>query len=422
MKKLKLLWVAGLLCAAGPYLGCERTTPADEIAAPGVKPVSAEGEIIPDQYIVQFHPSAISCAKDRLGSTPITDRDEKARAMAPLVAEVEAEINAWLAKHGITDDQVLQRYTTLTAGVALRIPKRSMVLISKDPDVASLEHDRMEQLPPFVVESIDRGNNRFQTTPCGITNAGGFGTIFTGRWIWIVDTGIDLDHPDLTVLSSTPFAVNVYDGGTPDDCYGHGTHVAGTAAAINNDFGVVGVSAGSTLVPVKVFGCSGGSPTSIIVAGLDHIGLYDIPGDVVNMSLGGYYGTSGCSSGSAYLTSINNLNNSGVFVSIAAGNSASNADWFQPACVNGNNVFTVSSMNCGYGFSSWFSNFGIPPVDWIATGEDVYSTYMNGAYATLTGTSMAAPHVAGIAHWRNSAPGFGGSILYSGQFYPVAVR
>lgn len=423
MKNLKLLWVAGLLCAAGPYLGCERNQfdPAEETAAAVVKPKSAEGEIIPDQYIIQFHASAIPCAQERLGTT-LTDRTEKARKMAPLKAEVEAEINAWLTKYGITSDQVLHRYTTLTAGVALNIPKRTFVLISKDPDVSSIEHDRMEQLPPFVVENIEPGSNRAETVPCGITAAGGWATISTGRWIWIVDTGIDLDHPDLSVLSSAPFAADIWGGTSPDDCYGHGTHVAGTAAAIHNDFGVVGVSAGSTVVPVRVFGCSGGSPTSTIVAGLDHVGLYDIPGDVVNMSLGGYYGTSGCSTGSAYLASINNLNNSGVFVAIAAGNNASNADWYQPACVNGNNVFTVSSMTCSYGFSSWFSNYGIPPVDWIAVGENVYSTYMGGGYATMTGTSMATPHVAGIAHWRNSAPAFGGTISYGGQFYPIALR
>ena len=422
MKNLKLFGVMAVLCASATYMGCERNalTPTD--ATSGVHPNSKEGAIIPDQYIIQFHPSAIKPASQRLDGALITDRAEKVRLMMPLKAKVEEEINAWLAKHGIDESQVLRRYTTLTAGVALHIPAKTYLKISQDPDVASLEYDRIEELPPFTVNNIDRGNNRAQVTPCGITNAGGAGTIATGRWIWIVDTGIDLDHPDLAVLGTAPYAINVVDGGTPDDCNGHGTHVAGTAAAVNNDIGVVGVSAGATVVPVRVFGCSGGSFTSTIVAGLDHIGLYDIPGDVVNMSLSGYYGTSGCSTGSGYLTSINNLNNSGVFLAIAAGNNASNAAWYQPACVNGNNVFTVASMNCSYAFSGWFSNFGIPPVDWIATGENVYSTYPGGGYATLTGTSMAAPHVAGAVHFRNAAPAFGGSVFYGGINYPIALR
>jgi subtilisin family serine protease len=422
MKNLKTIFAVGVLCASGVLAGCEanKVNPVDETQALGATPQSAEGDIIPDQYIITFHPSAIMSARQRLDLTTVTSRADKARKLAPLQAKVETEINTWLAKYGITEDQVVARYTTLQAGVALNIPKELYNRVSKDAAVASLEHDRYEQLPPFTVESVDQGSNRAQTTPCGITNAGGSGTVSTTRWIWIVDTGIDLDHPDLVV--NTAFAANFASGSSADDCNGHGTHCAGIAAAANNTIGVVGVSAGATVVPVRVFGCSGGSATSTIVAGLNHVGTNDEPGDVVNVSLGGYYGTSGCATSSAYLSSINALANGGSRIAIAAGNNSSNAAYYQPACINGTNIFTIAAMTCAKAFASTYSNYGKPPVDYIATGSSVYSTYLNGGYATLTGTSMAAPHVAGVMHFRNAAPATGGNVIYGGITYPIAVR
>jgi hypothetical protein len=78
-------------------------------------------------------------------------------------------------------------------------------------------------------------------------------------------------------------------------------------------------------------------------------------------------------------------------------------------------------MTCAKAWSS-FSNFGVPPTDWIATGSSVYSTYKNGGYATLSGTSMATPHVAGIVHWKQAAPAQNGTVTKSGVQYKIAVR
>ncbi len=96
-----------------------------------------------------------------------------------------------------------------------------------------------------------------QTTPCAIKNAGGTKKSTSTNWIWILDTGIDLDHPDLSVGNIAPYAKSFIPGETHDDGNGHGTHVAGIAAAKNNSFGTVGVSAGALVIPVKVLANSG---------------------------------------------------------------------------------------------------------------------------------------------------------------------
>ena len=208
-------------------------------------------------------------------------------------------------------------------------------------------------------------------------------------------------------------------GGSANDCNGHGTHVAGIAAAISNSTGIVGISAGAAVVPVRVFGCSGGSATSTIVAGINHVAANDIAGDVANMSLGGYFG-SNCASNSSYRTAVNSLAGTSK-VAIAAGNDAANANLYQPGCISRTNVYTVASMTCSESFSS-FSNYGVGPIDWIATGSSVRSTYLNGGYATLSGTSMASPVVAGILHQRNGAPRQCGTVTRSGVTYKIACR
>jgi subtilisin family serine protease len=266
------------------------------------------------------------------------------------------------------------------------------------------------------VKASGASANAAQTTTCAITNAGGFASgSASNLFIWIVDTGIDLDHPDLNV--NTQYGRAFVDG-SPDDGNGHGTHVAGIAGAISNSIGVVGVSAGAPVVPVDVFGSSGSTSTSIIISGMDYVAQNDIAGDVVNMSLGPRFRT-GCSSTSAYRSALERLNDQS-FIALAAGNSADDAAFYDPACQNLTNVFTVASMTCSKGWSS-FSNFGTP-VDYIATGSSVTSTYRGGGYATISGTSMASPVIAGVLHQRGSAPRACGTVSYGGRSYTIGCR
>ena len=210
--------------------------------------------------------------------------------------------------------------------------------------------------------------------------------------IAILDTGIDLDHPDLNVAGGVSCV-----GGSADDGNGHGTHVAGTAAAVDNDFGVVGVAPGARLWAVKVLGDSGSGSLSGILCGIDWVTQNADTIDVANMSLGGFGSDpsgSGCNTGDSYHDAICNSVAAGVTYIAAAGNSDVNASSFVPAAYD--EVITVSALNEPSNVLASFSNFGTD-VDIIAPGVGILSTIPGGGYTSLSGTSMAAPHVAGAA-------------------------
>jgi subtilisin family serine protease len=232
---------------------------------------------------------------------------------------------------------------------------------------------------------------------------------------YVVDTGIDLDHPDLNVDASRGFSA--FTSGRNkglDDGNGHGTHVAGTIAAIDNSIGVVGVAAGAPVVPIKVLDSRGSGSISGVIAGVDFVGANGNAGDVANMSLGG--GVS-----SALDAAVLNASNNGIWFVIAAGNSSTDANNASPARVNGANILTVSAMDSNDRFAS-FSNYGNPPIDWCAPGVGINSTWIGGGYRSISGTSMASPHVAGIR--LLGAVRQGGSVLNDpdGNPDPIAVR
>ncbi|MFN0274561.1 MAG: S8 family serine peptidase [Chitinophagales bacterium] len=348
-------------------------------------------------------------------------REEKRLYAENYRSQMIASIQAFMKEKSISQNDVIYYYTSTVTGFAAVMNTETAEKLRQDNRVVSVENDKVEKLPEYTIESVEEGSMRAQSTPCGITNAGGFADGSTKTtWIWIIDSGADTDHPDLNVNVTSPYATYLT-GGSLEDCLGHGTHVAGTAAAKNNTEGVVGVSAGAVIVPVRIFGCTGSTSTSTVVAGIDHVGTYNIAGDAVNLSVGGYYGSS-CATSYSGKTALENLSADGSFVSIAAGNNyGAFASNYAPACINATNICTVASMTCGKAWSS-FSNKGKPPVDWIATGSSVYSTYLSGGYATLSGTSMAAPTVAGVCHARNALPVSGGTVTKSSVTYNIAVR
>ena len=225
-----------------------------------------------------------------------------------------------------------------------------------------------------------------QVIPWGITRVGGH-LDGTGSTAWIIDTGIDLDHTDLNV--DVKMSKNFVPRGkkSPNDGNGHGTHVAGTIAAIDNEQDVVGVAAGATVVAVRVLGNDGSGAYSWVIAGVDYVATEASPGDVANMSLTGppYQ---------ALDEAVWKAAEEGIIFSLAAGNDGDNAINYSPARLDHTNVYTVSAIN-DLDTMPWWSNSG-PPVDYAAPGVSILSTKNGGGTTTLSGTSMSAPHVAGI--------------------------
>jgi hypothetical protein len=218
----------------------------------------------------------------------------------------------------------------------------------------------------------------------------------SGIRIYVVDTGINSSHSSFGGRIATGYSA-IADGRGVEDCNGHGTHVAGTAVG-----GGVGVAQQATVVPVRVLNCDGSGFGSDVLAGLDWI-VKTHPGGpaVINLSLGGGFSQ-------ALNSAVENAVSRGFIVVAAAGNSSSDACSVSPASAGG--VIAVAASTQSDGFAS-FSNFG-SCVDTVAPGAGILSAWIGsgGATAVLSGTSMAAPHVAGMAaRFMQASPGIGAS-------------
>ncbi|MFW6074408.1 MAG: Ig-like domain-containing protein [Chloroflexota bacterium] len=288
-------------------------------------------------------------------------------------------------------------------GFSAEVPKQALLGMSRDGRVAFIEHDQMVQTfaePPTGVDRIEADKN-------DTANIDGNDDRVDAD-IAILDTGIDPDHPDLNIAGGVNctggfFFPSCQSGGF-DDGNGHGTHVAGSAAALDNGSGVVGVAPGARLWAVKVLDDNGSGYMSWIVAGIDWVAANAGTIEVANMSLG-----CECSS-SALDSALSNATDAGTAFVVAAGNSASDAATFSPA--NHPQVIAVSAMADFNGLPGGgadptcrtdvddtfadFSNYG-DVVDIAAPGVCIESTWPGGGYNTISGTSMASPHGAGAA-------------------------
>lgn len=219
----------------------------------------------------------------------------------------------------------------------------------------------------------------------------------SGKRAWVIDTGVDADHSDLIVNEelSRNFTENsvlndlgLFQDNSFDDGNGHGTHVAGIIGAIDNNTGVIGAAHGAEIVAIKVLNDEGQGSSIDLLQALDYVFRSANPGEVVNLSLGG-------SASNFVDEAVINLGRKGILVSIAAGNDREDANNTSPARANGTNIYTVSAVANNLRYAS-FSNFGNPPIDYAEPGVGIFSTFKNGQYARLSGTSMAAPHLAAI--------------------------
>jgi subtilisin family serine protease len=310
--------------------------------------------------------------------------------------------------------RILHVYDAALNGFAAsRVSVNDLDALLRDGRVRYVEPDRYVSLDPSL--AIEEGGApAAQTIPTGIrridgdlssTNSGnGSGSVNVD--IAILDTGIQTNHPDLTVVGGK----NCSTGSSYADGHGHGTHVAGTAAAKDDSNGVVGVAPGARLWAVRVLNNQGSGTTSTIICGINWVTQNANTIEVANMSLGGSGSDSSCGGFDSYHNAICNSVNAGVTYVVAAGNSYANANNYRPATYA--EVITVSALadfngepgggapqTCRVDVDDTFadfSNYG-SDVDMIAPGVCIYSTYRNSSYATMSGTSMASPHVAGAA-------------------------
>lgn len=303
-------------------------------------------------------------------------------------ADVPSRANAAAKAHG---GSVKLVYRNAIRGFAANMSETAVTAMRRsNPSIAYCEQDQVVSAGPVTVAAPPGGGTTTvgERTPWGITRVNG-GVSGVGKVAWIIDSGIDGSHPDLTVDADRSRDFTGSRNGWTDE-NGHGTHVAGTVAAKDNDIGVIGVAAGATVVAVRVLNRRGSGSNSGVIAGVDYVAGAAGAGDVANMSLGGGVSTA---LDDAVLAAGAKLK-----FALAAGNESDDAEFYSPARAGGvsatDNVFTVSNMTQS-GALAATSNYGLD-VAWAEPGSSILSTYKGGGYATMSGTSMASPHLAGL--------------------------
>ncbi|MEK6853232.1 MAG: S8 family peptidase [Nanoarchaeota archaeon] len=283
--------------------------------------------------------------------------------------------------------RVLHSYTILSNVLAVEVPVNALNGLLKNPNVVGIEYDAEVQAsgkgkpaPSQPAQQLPWGVNRIDAD---LANGTGAGVV-----VCVVDTGIDKDHPDLqaNIVGGRNFVAKgaVVDPAKWDDDNGHGTHVAGTVAALDNSVGVIGVAPQASLLAAKVLNRQGSGYLSDVIAGIDY--CVQSGADVVSMSLGSN------SDVQALHDAVDAAYAGGLLLVAAAGNDYGGAVSY-PAAYD--SVIAVSATDSSDNLAS-FSNIG-GEVELAAPGVSVLSTYKDGSYATLSGTSMAAPHVSGVA-------------------------
>jgi subtilisin family serine protease len=313
------------------------------------------------QYIVVFKDGTASLAGERTSAPRV---GAKAREVA--------------GKHRAT---VVRSFDRALRGFVARADDRALARLLADPNVAYVEEDGYVSINATQTGAT-WGIDRIDQRDLPLNQTYNYDTTASGVHAYIIDTGVLLSHSQFTGRMGNGFDA-VTSGGNANDCNGHGTHVAGTVGGTT-----FGVAKGVTIHPVRVLGCNGSGTNSGVIAGMDWVANNHVKPAVANMSLGGGAST-------ATDDAVQRMVSAGVTVVVAAGNSNDNACNYSPA--RATNAITVGSTTSTDARSS-FSSFG-SCLDIFAPGSSITSAWYTSSTATntISGTSMASPHVAGVA-------------------------
>jgi len=313
------------------------------------------------------------------GSADDVIPDEYIVVLRDSVRDVPARAKALVAAHGGT---LRHTYTSAIQGFAAHLPPQAIEALAHNPMIASIETDRVMRASgvqsPAPSWGLDRIDQRSSTLDYNYTypNTG------AGVSVYILDSGIRSTHVEFGGRAAGVFT-SINDGLGTSDCTGHGTHAAGTIGS-----SAYGVAKGVKLYGLRVLGCDGSGSSSGVIAAVDWVTQNRVLPAVANMSLGG-------STSSTLAQAVQNSIASGVVYAVAAGNASIDACSIVPANVTA--AITVGASN-QYGTAESYSNYG-KCVDLYAPGRSIISTWFtsDAAYAGMSGTSMASPHVAGAA-------------------------
>jgi subtilisin family serine protease len=350
---MKNLFVLGFASLALVAACSEVPSPVAPTMAP-TRPVSASrAAAIEGRYIVVFRPG--------------TDVDRESSRIA-----------------GALGGSVTHRYRAALRGMAIELPAAAAAALANVPSVAFVEQDQVmsttttQSNPTWGLDRIDQ-----HALPLSASYT--YGATGAGVTAYIIDTGILFAHSELGGRAVTGVD-EITPGGSAADCNGHGTHVSGTVGGIT-----YGVAKSVALVAVRVLDCGGSGPNSGVIAGVDWVTANHVSPAVANMSLGGGAST-------ALDQAIANSVASGVTYAVAAGN-GNFLGWPQDACnyspARAPSAITVSATDRTDTKASW-ANYGTC-VDIFGPGVSITSSWYDGGTNTISGTSMATPHVAGAA-------------------------
>ncbi len=295
-----------------------------------------------------------------------------------------AERNAVLG--ALAEKRIKRLHRAIDADVLENLSASDIAALKQNPKVVRVDDD----VTVFALRKPggDPVSPAAQTLPWGINRIDAELVWPTGNTanpikVGVIDTGISLTHPDLAANIQGGYNA-IRPSRSANDDNGHGSHVAGIIAAINNSSGVVGAAPQADLYAIKVLSASGSGYLSDVIEGIDWAIANGM--QVTNMSLGT----------SANIESMHEAviraRDAGIVQVAAAGNDATKPVIYPAAYPE---VIAVSATNSNNVIASWSSRG--PEVDLAAPGVSIYSTYKGTGYATLSGTSMASPHVAGAA-------------------------